>query len=199
MLNTGRQKNRGDTIVEALLALAIAAFAVGIAYATANRSLDQAITARERNQALNLIQNQITDLRIRYGGETAASFKTNFATPNHYCLDDTATTAGSVTPQWAPYTNFPSGGEDTTLQGGGSSPTSANPYKSTPSNACVRNIPGEATPFYIDIITTNKITVPSPVTGVNDTVFQVFVRWDRLGGGPINQASLYFRPNGNVN
>lgn len=190
MLNTNTQRNRGDTIVEALLALAIAAFAIGIAYATANRSLQQAITARERNQALNLIQNQITDLRIRYGTDTA-NFSTNFGfggSNDHFCLNDQATALPTVPtdPQWTLYQNKKSGGEATTLQGAG------NPYD----DHCVRNIPGQGTPFYIDITTKQ---VPFQAAGVNDTVFQVFVRWERIGGGPINQASLFFRPNGNIN
>jgi len=189
MLNKSTQKNRGDTIVEALLALAIAAFAVGIAYATANRSLQQAITARERNQALNLIQNQITDLRIRYAKETADQFKTDFSIPNHFCLNDTATGPGTD-PQWSPYLN--------TVNVGDTAPTLPDGYAATPSNvACVRNTHGEGAIFYIDITTD---TVPNPVAdGVNGTVFRVFVRWERIGGGPINQASLFFRPNGNIN
>lgn len=178
MLNTDTQRNRGDTIVEALLALAIATFAVGIAYATANHSLQQAITARERNQALNLIQNQITDLRIRF--QKDANFNTNFGAPanDNFCLADNAPTVTNATP-WIPYKN-PS-----------PSPTILN--SSNYDGNCIITVPSVGTNFYIN-------TQARPILGqdpsINSTVFQIFVRWDRLGGGT-NQASLFYRPNGN--
>src|SRR5205814_634877 len=59
-------KYRGDTIVEVLMAIAIAAFAIGTCYAIANRSLQHAISARERNEAVNLMEDQIANLKVRY-------------------------------------------------------------------------------------------------------------------------------------
>lgn len=184
MLKTRTQKNRGDTIVEALIALTIAAFAIGIAYATANRSLDQVITARERNQALNLIEKQITDLRIRYAGDTVANFKTNFGNQTDFCLDDNVTL--NTDSNWVIYQNhFDAVNTVTKFRGG---------YAFFPLNtACERNISGEGATFYIDITTK---PIPGQDPSINGTAFQIFVRWDRIGGGPVNEASLFYRPNG---
>ena len=172
MLSMSRT-GRGDTIVEVLLAIAIAAFGVGTTYATAARSLNQAITAREHNEALNLIENQITDLRLQFKNDPS-TFDTKFgSSPGHYCLTDTAT---------APITN--------TFTGSATPDTlSSPPYNSS---GCTYNKAGDGVTYYIDIVATR---LSSPIT-VHPTVFQIFVRWYRIGGGQINQTSNFIRING---
>jgi prepilin-type N-terminal cleavage/methylation domain-containing protein len=51
--------NRGDTIVEVMVVLAILGLALGISYATANRSLLNARQAEENAQATHYVQSQI--------------------------------------------------------------------------------------------------------------------------------------------
>lgn len=88
--------HRGDTIVEVLLAITIAAFAIGISYATAERSLRQSITARERSEALNIIENQISDLSIIRNN--FPSMLPSFSFPNtNFCIDDSASNPASWT------------------------------------------------------------------------------------------------------
>ena len=92
---------KGDTIVEVLNALAIASFAIGISYATANKSLQRTITAREHGEALSLAQNQLTDLKFRYQ-KTPPNSLSQFAYPtaNNFCLDDAASDPSAA--NWGP-------------------------------------------------------------------------------------------------
>lgn len=57
-----RRNNRGDTIVEVIVVLAVLGLAISIAYATANRSLLDARQAQEASQASELIQSQLESL-----------------------------------------------------------------------------------------------------------------------------------------
>lgn len=63
MLAKLKQNNRGDTIVEVMIVLAVLGLAIGISYATANRSLLNARQAQENSQATELAQSQIEALR----------------------------------------------------------------------------------------------------------------------------------------
>lgn len=53
----------GDTIIEVMLAFAILAFAIGIAYQTANRSLVATRQAQESSQATQIAQSQLEYVR----------------------------------------------------------------------------------------------------------------------------------------
>lgn len=177
---------RGDTIVEVLIAIAIAGFAVGISYATSERSLQQAITAKEHNEALNLIENQISDLQIRYQrASSPSSFESEFGYTNpnhHYCLNDSSTGPNDKTYPWAPYYNNFSK----------SSALASPPYADNSSHtACVR--PGSGFSYYLDIAVSQTTSTNSP------SLFQVIARWERIGGGQTNQASIYYKPDGNQN
>lgn len=54
---------RGDTIIEVMIVLAVLGLAIGIAYATANRSLLNARQAQENSRATTLAQSQVEALR----------------------------------------------------------------------------------------------------------------------------------------
>jgi prepilin-type N-terminal cleavage/methylation domain-containing protein len=56
-------RERGDTIIEVMIVLAVLGLALGIAYATANRSLLNARQAQENSQATALVQSQVEALR----------------------------------------------------------------------------------------------------------------------------------------
>ncbi len=55
---------RGETIVEVLIALAVTSFLIGAAYATANRSLMGARQSQERAEALTFTESQVEALRF---------------------------------------------------------------------------------------------------------------------------------------
>jgi Tfp pilus assembly protein PilV len=185
---------RGDTIVEVLIAIAVAGFAIGTSYALANKSLQNAITARERNEALNIIDNQIADLKNRYKGtyfNDPANFNkyftavsTLYGTPSspypsakhHYCLVD-----GATNPQddatWLP--------KDNTIANEPAAETLSNP---TYANSCI--VPTNSTNFYVDI----AAQITSSSAGLADpTVYKVAVRWATIGGGANSQAVAYYR------
>lgn len=85
-----RLGNRGDTIVEVLLALAVLGSALGIGYATANNSLKGTVQAQEHSQALKIAQDQAERLQAN---NTLSALYTS--TP--YCLTS-ANTKVPVTP-----------------------------------------------------------------------------------------------------
>jgi type II secretory pathway pseudopilin PulG len=168
-----RVNSRGDTIVEVLIAIGIAAFAIGTSYAVASKSLQQAISARERNQAINVLENQLNALKFREQQTDAATFTSKFSTPvTHFCLDETATDP-TVTSSWYPKPNNGAVTADTPLQPG----TAPISYAA----ACQKD-----TDYYVDITTLNR-------GGRVPTVYKINVRWERIGGGPVNEASVYYR------
>ncbi|HEX7633092.1 MAG TPA: prepilin-type N-terminal cleavage/methylation domain-containing protein [Candidatus Saccharimonadales bacterium] len=63
MLRLKRRNQRGDTIVEVMIVLAVLGSAIGISYATANRSLLNARQAQESARATVIAQSQVEELR----------------------------------------------------------------------------------------------------------------------------------------
>jgi len=178
------KNHRGDTIVEVLIAIAIAAFAIGITYATAQRGLHQSVTAKEHNEALNIIENQVSNIKLRFQNSDVSSFNSNFASAKHFCLDDTATTTSTAAP-WTPYLNP-------------GSPTDTSPLAAAPGGPydshCTRPSPGNAFNYFVDI---NPVTAAAPPAGAKAAVtYQIFVRWEPVAGGQNNSASQYYRVNG---
>ncbi|HXR50449.1 MAG TPA: type II secretion system protein [Verrucomicrobiae bacterium] len=64
LLKFKRTSEKGDTIVEVLIVLAVLGLAISICYATANRSLLDARQAQENAVASELVQSQIEGLRV---------------------------------------------------------------------------------------------------------------------------------------
>lgn len=56
--------NRGDTIIEVMIVLAVLGLAISISYATANRSLLNTRQAQENSEATKVLQSQIEGIRI---------------------------------------------------------------------------------------------------------------------------------------
>lgn len=199
----------GDTIVEVLIAIAIAAFAIGTSYAIANRSLQQAITARERNEAINLTQNQIAALKIRFKNDKKAfqgtdsyydnpsygfAVKTSTVNPVlpssyplsdfHFCLDEQSGSSTDASHQWARIQEPPS-----FTDSDADNISSPNKYNtSTPAPGCVRNVGG--TDYFIDI--SAQITLTSK-DATNRTVYKVAVRWPQVGSAANGESIVYYR------
>lgn len=187
-----RYENRGDTIVEVLIAIAIAAFAIGTSYSLANRSLQRTIAARERNDALNIIESQVSDLKFRFKSDPT-NFNSGFAVPNtfspgsfpatafSFCLHDDAT-GPSDTAKWPRVDNHFNGNYSLvdnladTSSGGSYDP------------AC--NINNNSTSYFVDMEA--QITGPSQ-NKTNPTVYKVAVRWDQIGSATPNSAVIYYR------
>jgi type II secretory pathway pseudopilin PulG len=179
-----KPNSSGDTIVEVMIALAIAAFAIGISYATASRSLDQAISAREHNEALNIMENQLTDLRLRYQKTPASTFESTYGNANtnhHYCLNDDSTGPNDTVHQWTPIFN----NNITVNSLGPPNYNSLCNIQRTTQGAL------EGAIYWLDISTSPSGAQNSP------TLFHVSVRWARLGGG-ISQANLFYKLDGST-
>jgi prepilin-type N-terminal cleavage/methylation domain-containing protein len=66
-LQSARQSQRGDTIVEVMIALAILGLAFALAFSTASRALGDTQNAEEHTEALQLIDTQIELIRTQAG------------------------------------------------------------------------------------------------------------------------------------
>lgn len=71
---SAKYKQRGDTIIEVLIAIAVAASVLGIVFATSARNLHAIRDVQERSEATRLVQGQIEALR--YAISKAASLPT---------------------------------------------------------------------------------------------------------------------------
>ena len=82
-----RAKQRGDTIIEVMLVVAILGLAFSIAYATANTSVVKARNSQEHAEALQFMDSQVELLRTNLSANTAV------ATSGHdFCMDTTTHT-----------------------------------------------------------------------------------------------------------
>lgn len=97
----------GDTIVEVLIVLAVLGSALGISYATANRSLLGARQAQERSEALGYVQGQIELLRSFRNSTGTTDI---FSQSGDFCIPN-AQSENFATPDVA------AGGDDPCLQG----------------------------------------------------------------------------------
>jgi Tfp pilus assembly protein PilE len=206
---TRRAQSAGDTIVEVLIAIAVAAFAIGTAYAIANRSLQQAITARERNEATNLIQSQIAALKIRYidnkeafkgtntvyddltkgfAVRTTASVSPLPATDFHFCLDEQSASPKDTTHQWAVIQNPFTSDSDADNINKSSPGFKYNPGNGGSNPGCVRNL--GSTDYFVDI--SAQITKGS-VNATNRTVYKASVRWAQVGNTVNGESTVYYR------
>lgn len=184
MMKSLINKNRkGETIVEVLLAIAVAAFALGTSYAIANKSLQKSISARERNESTNIVQSQISALKVREQQTDTAAFNSNFVSTSllpanwlHFCLDTAATDKTAA--NWLPIHNT-----------GQVTATTALSTSGNPSYAKGCTYPGSTT-FYIDIV---AMATPDSIASTPPTVYQINVRWAGVGNNNNNQVSVYYR------
>ncbi len=81
----------GDTIVEVMVVLAILGSAIGISYATANRSLLNVRQAEESSEGDTLAQEQIEALRsfVQYTSTGPESSNDIFNQSSNFCIDNT--------------------------------------------------------------------------------------------------------------
>lgn len=83
-------KNAGDTIIEVMVVLTLLGLALGIGYATANRSLQNTRTAQENAEATAILQAQLETLRYLTPTLNAAPGGLG-SLPSNFCINPTAT------------------------------------------------------------------------------------------------------------
>jgi prepilin-type N-terminal cleavage/methylation domain-containing protein len=84
-----RLGNRGDTIIEIMIVLAILALAISVAYSTASRSLLNARQAHENTEATRLAETQIERLRLMRNNPAAGPDNIYTTAPKLYCVNST--------------------------------------------------------------------------------------------------------------
>jgi prepilin-type N-terminal cleavage/methylation domain-containing protein len=89
------QSQRGDTIVEVMIAMAVASVVLAGAYALTNRNLSITQSTNERSQALQLVQKQIELMRAASANWVASHPPSLPFTLGGNCLDDSANPSNS--------------------------------------------------------------------------------------------------------
>jgi prepilin-type N-terminal cleavage/methylation domain-containing protein len=79
--------NRGDTIVEVMVVLAVLGLAISISYATANRSLLNARQAQENGRATALAQSQVEQIRADAPTKDTDDHS-KFVYRNNFCISN---------------------------------------------------------------------------------------------------------------
>ena len=72
-----RNRQRGDTIVEVLLAMSVVGLVLGTAFGIANRSVNLGQDAQERTEALKLAESQLELLKSRYSSDASIRTRTD--------------------------------------------------------------------------------------------------------------------------
>lgn len=82
------RSDKGDTIVEVMIVLAVLGFAISLAFATANRSLLNARQAQENSEATAYVQSQVEALQTMaaLGTPTTGIFDPTLSTP--FCIEN---------------------------------------------------------------------------------------------------------------
>lgn len=105
-----QSSQRGDTIVEVLIAIAVISLVLAGAYATTNRSLLATRAAQERSNALKLVESQLEQIKGMASSNPDALFGTlpgAFCVAQDQALVDSGNEACAVDASGAPTTTEP--------------------------------------------------------------------------------------------
>lgn len=162
---------KGDTIVEVMIVLAVLGFALSIAYTTATRALSNTRQAQESSEATRLAQTQIEMLRALAPSKYNDTFDPHdqydiFKSRNPFCL---------ATGAFSPYTIYDYATGDTSPSSGGA----------IPPNPCQNQ--GRSK------IYNQKVTYDSA-----SGTFTILVSWDNVRGDGTDTVQMSYRvyPNG---
>ena len=157
--------SKGDTIVELMIALSLTSLVLAAVYTTANRSLTSSRKSQERIAALKLSESQAEALRVYASAVGFTSGNTN----TDFCIDafSTLPTAQQKIVKLPVQPNVSPAADNL---------SSPNPYPSK----CV----------FSSIGVNYYIWVSRAV--ITDHNFTIRVRWQRAGGGGIDEVSLKY-------
>jgi type II secretory pathway pseudopilin PulG len=171
------KNNRGDTIVEVLIALAIIGAVIGTTYAIASVSLRQGRQAQERTEALKVAESQIELLKEFGKTKTNLSVMYNInyrkATPsfvNSFCLTSSVTGIATHDQPTVPDDIF----------------TVADPIATPYTPLCKQ---GQGGRYNVSVQRIDEKQFSGELTEYS--TFDVRIRWDRLGGGRDEVKVLY--------
>jgi prepilin-type N-terminal cleavage/methylation domain-containing protein len=167
------KRQRGDTIVEVMIVLAVLGLAFAISYATANRGVLQARNAEEHSEALGILDGQVEELRAAFSQNDPHLTPTP---PTEYFCMDVSTGAytgfgsNTVPPsdEQDSFTEYPNGADD----------------PDTPQTGSCQQTP-ESFPYYVSI----SYAQPTPTL---PGYYDLLVRWDGVGDlGPQQEELTY--------
>lgn len=169
------QSRAGDTLVEVLISIAIVSMVVTGAYALANRSLHQGISASEHSQALKLAEGQLESLKFRQQHSAETDFLNTFGaalptSSSNFCLKTSSTGPTDSINPWLPQPNSQTADLQTLASGPGA------PYNPS----CVDTI----SKYFMNINVRSSVSNPPS--------YLITIRWNAIGGGT-NQTQLYYR------
>lgn len=89
------QGQRGDTIVEVLISIAVISLVLGGAYVTTNRNLLATRAAQERTNAISLVESQLEQIKSLSATDPETLFDPNI--PVEFCIAQDRVITGSDT------------------------------------------------------------------------------------------------------
>lgn len=155
--------NRGDTIVEVLIAIALVAMVLSGAYISSNRSFQVTQASKERDIALRIAESQIERIR---GYKTARPHGT---ITSNSCMDGTLTAqsnAGAIQPLTSEVLDGRTGNYATACI----LDSSGNQYSAA----------SVSIPYYAHI-------------EVSSNDYTIHIRWQKAGGGDNQETIMYYR------
>jgi prepilin-type N-terminal cleavage/methylation domain-containing protein len=93
------RRQRGDTLVEVLIAIAVVSMILGGAYVTTNRSLYATRSAQERGNALKLAESQLEQLKGLVASDPSSIF--GGSAPNPFCISASGAVVADTDPDCA--------------------------------------------------------------------------------------------------
>ena len=94
----------GDTIVEVLISVAILATVFGVAFASSGQSLQEGTNASNRNQAVQIAEQQVAIIKNASAGQTTPTYPSN----QPFCLKSDGTVDTADIDATTKTCNFPS-------------------------------------------------------------------------------------------
>lgn len=82
-----RRNQRGDTIIEVLIALTIVGLTIALAYGIATRSIRSSQQAQERNEALKVAEGQLETIKYLASDGDPSNNSQIFFTARAFCMD----------------------------------------------------------------------------------------------------------------
>ena len=163
----------GDTIVEALMAIAVLGLVIGAGYAVANRSLKTSRASQERGEALKVAQAQVERIRSLSSGN-ATTIKNTYSI-NIFCLNASGAPQG-----FTPSIDNIDGPAAKTLSN----------YTIMGCNKVLSD--GGGYSYNVAVQYRPDVVGAGPAAVRNDT-FVIAVRWDSALGKGIDEVKLYYK------
>jgi len=160
--------DRGDTIVEVLIAIIIVSAVLGGAYVSASRSLSVTRQSQERGEALKYAEEQVERLK----SAIPASPDTFFSATNVFCIDSANNKQdATISPSYTISNNLPVASADAFSN-----------YNAVCAKGPIDPLTGKG-----------RYNIATEYYGNPDNVFKVHVRWAEAGGNNNDELVITYR------